>query len=95
MASNYPPGVTGNEPQITGVWPVEVVIQNAIDSLTDAKAKVIYSVSDAIAACEDQGISFNKIEIEHQEKCFAAIEAAFENTIEDIESRMPDDSSVY
>ena len=22
--SNYPPGVTGNEPQITGEWPVDI-----------------------------------------------------------------------
>ena len=24
--SNYPPGVTGNEPQISGVWPLETII---------------------------------------------------------------------
>lgn len=31
--SNYPPGVTGNEPQISGIWPAEVVVDEAYDNL--------------------------------------------------------------
>lgn len=33
---DYPPGVTGNEPQISGIWPIESVLDQAYEDLKKA-----------------------------------------------------------
>lgn len=55
-SSNYPPGVTGNEPQITGIWPPEQVA----DELTEELGKAFDIVEEAIGQAEDQGLSFDE-----------------------------------
>lgn len=46
--SNYPPGVTGNEPQITGEWPCDVCGGYGYDEDEDGK--------HACPACRGTGI---------------------------------------
>jgi hypothetical protein len=48
--SNYPPGVTGNEPQITGIWPIEGVIDGATEDIK----KGAELIEDALYGLEDQ-----------------------------------------
>ncbi len=51
MASNYPPGVSGNEPQITGEWPIEQVIDGAAEDIKKANNLV----EDVACQLDDQG----------------------------------------
>lgn len=50
--SNYPPGVTGNEPQISGIWPAEQVVDDAVDSLN----KMSNDLDELVLELEDQGL---------------------------------------
>lgn len=52
----YPPGVTGNEPQISGVWPLDGVIDETTSELKQCQR----DLEDAIASLEDQ-YSANKM----------------------------------
>lgn len=79
--SNYPPGVTGNEPQISGIWPAEQVIDQSVEDLTRARD----TIEDALSICDDQGMSFNKKEVERQYQLIQLID----DVIDDINSRMP------
>lgn len=51
MSSNYPPGVTGNEPQITGIWPIDQVLDSCIEDLKSAAE----CVESAIGFLDEQG----------------------------------------
>ena len=51
MPSNYPPGVTGNEPQITGEWSADELN----DQLAEAKRSIEDTVNDILATFDDQG----------------------------------------
>lgn len=48
---NYPPGVTGREPQITGEWPADALI----DAITDTIKKVRDEVEELTGLLDDQG----------------------------------------
>lgn len=50
-ASNYPPGVTGREPQISGIYPREQVIDGALDELKRARVEI----ENCAAGLDDQG----------------------------------------
>lgn len=49
--SNYPPGVTGNEPQISGVWPVEDLADHVAAELRGIERKL----EDLQCVIDDQG----------------------------------------
>lgn len=91
MNGNYPPGVSGNEPQITGIWPAETVIDSLVSELQTARDQAIEAINDALSQADDQGMRFNQIEKDHQDKLSYAIEVAFDNVIDDLEARMPED----
>jgi hypothetical protein len=49
---NYPPGVTGNEPQITGIWPLEANVESATDDIS----KAVVIVEEVAGMLDDQGL---------------------------------------
>lgn len=55
--SNYPPGVTGNEPEISGIYPPEQVIDGALDDLREAEKKI----DEVLSHLDDQGASTDEI----------------------------------
>ncbi len=50
MNSNYPPGVTGNEPQISGVYPFQEVCNHIYEEL----ARMNREVEDLDVFAQDQ-----------------------------------------
>lgn len=80
---DYPPGVSGNEPQITGIWPAAQVIDEAVTQLRNAQSKI----EEALADCEDQGIKFSKLEYRTQ----TDLENKINEVIDDLQSRLPED----
>lgn len=52
MTSNYPPGVSGNEPQITGAVEPEVVVAEA----DDVGHSIEQEVSDLLTLADDAGV---------------------------------------
>lgn len=52
MSSNYPPGVTGMEPQISGVYPPDVILDSAVESI----GKIRKQLDELSADLDDQGV---------------------------------------
>lgn len=91
MSSNLPPGVSPNDPHITGIWPAEQVIDGVTQDLEKAKNSAVEEFENAISNCEDQGLSFSKAERNSHDDAIYDIEAAFDGVIDDINSRLPDE----
>ena len=63
--SNYPPGVSGNEPEITGIWPIEKVADAVCEELRKAES----ILEDQANILDDQGHLTKELD----EEFFAAI----------------------
>jgi hypothetical protein len=70
--NNYPPGVSGNEPQITGIDPEDAVI----DYTTVELKKVDASIDSLYGYVEEQGLP--KEFLSHLETLMVAISNAIE-----------------
>jgi hypothetical protein len=80
--SNYPPGVTGNEPQISGEWPMETLVDDALVDLTQAR-----NIIDDVAAMLDEQGAFSK----QVEKAVENLESALEDLRYEINGLIPDE----
>jgi prefoldin subunit 5 len=83
MMNNYPPGVTGNEPQISGIYPPDQVI-DSVDSDLD---KVKRTVEEAMAFLEDQKGSLD----DSMEKLYVAIINDISDLQNEVRMLMPEE----
>lgn len=84
----YPPGVTGNEPQISGVWPLDGVLDSVEVDFREARHKI----EDAMYELDDQ-YSANKmgeLPKSFQEK-FDKVYDSLTELIDDIPSLTPEE----
>jgi hypothetical protein len=44
--SNYPPGVTGNEPEISGIYPLDQVVDSCLEQFTSVEDNVNNILAD-------------------------------------------------
>lgn len=79
---DYPPGVTGNEPQITGIWPTETIVD---DCISDIK-KATDIVEEMANGLDDQGCLTKAIDDN-----IMAVEKALDNLQGSIEGLIPDE----
>jgi hypothetical protein len=59
---NYPPGVTGNESAITGIYPIEDVLDGILTDLDRMSKDVEYALGDISSVLDDQGVYTQEIE---------------------------------
>jgi hypothetical protein len=78
----YPPGVTGNEPQISGIWPAEATVDAAIEILR----KVIRDIEGVASDLDDQNLLPPKIELQIDK-----VQEEVEGLIDDIEGLIQED----
>ena len=86
MSSNYPPGVTGNEPQISGIYPPDTVIDGVTATL-ESYADVF---EDEAAYLDEQGLLSG-----HHSDRFDFIVKHIRDLSEELSSMIPDDRYDY
>jgi hypothetical protein len=87
--SNYPPGVTGNEPQITGIWPIEGVIDGATEDIK----KGVGLIEDALIGLADQMVANGLGDLdEYLLKLLEDIDRNAEDILSEIGQLIPEES---